>query len=274
MRVTNLIAIVLTIVLSVQLSVSARGQATLQVDEFGMVNSEDIEARLDNALIQLNNNIGSKLQFVFSRGEKDTLGSPHRLYGLMKAYISYKKADSNRVIASFCEPRKQLIGQIWLVSADGQAQKCTPENIVITETTLFDSAPSATGKGTDFSCCIVDSLEPVASVESLRAFADLLKKYPESKAYIYSYGGTNVWWTSDSRGREKTIRSLDTQKHIASLSERARKILIQNGVEGSRIVSKNAGYRDSVAVIEMWIVPKGAAVPKISPNYPSKRRKK
>lgn len=253
---------------------SAQAKPPMQIVEFGRINSEEIEADLDGVLVALDANPNALVQFVFSRGEKQTFGSPYRRYGVMKTYLLYRKVDRKKIVASFCQPKPQEYGYIWLVDANGARPECEPENIVINQTTLFDSAPSPTEKGTDFGCCVVDSFGPAAAVESIRGFADLLKRYPESKAYVFSYGGTNVYWTSDSRGRDRTVRNLDTPKEIAMLSRTARSVLKQEGISPSRIVTKNAGYRDSVAQIDLWIVPPGGAVPKPSPNYPKKRLKK
>lgn len=269
-----IMSILLVVFIASPFALLAQIKEPVQIDEFGPVNSEEIEARLDNASIQLNNNSGSLLQLIFSRGEKDSFGSPYRLYGLMKTYLLYRKVDMSRVVASFCKPTAQKNGQLWLISATGPKKTCDPENIDITETMLFDSAPSATDKGTDFGCCVVDLFGPAAAAESLRAFAELLKRYPDSKAYVYSYGGTNVYWTTDSKGRERTVRNLDSAQDIANLSRKARRILTEKGVQTTRIVTKNAGYRDSVAQMELWIVPSGRRVPKLSPDYPKKRARK
>lgn len=267
-------AILFVVSIAAPFAVFSQIKEPLQIDEFGAVNSEEIEARLDSAMIALHNNPNSLLQFVFSRGEKDSFGSPYRLYGLMKTYLLYRKVDMNKVVASFCKPQSQKNGQIWLVSVTGPRQKCDQEDIVITKTTLFDDAPSATEKGTDFGCCIVDTFEPAAATESILAFAELLMRYPGSKAHVYSYGGTNVFWTTNSKGRERSVRNLDTAKDMANLSNKVRRILKQNGIHASRIITKNAGYRDSVARIEMWIVPDGGKIPKASPGYPKKRLNK
>ncbi len=233
----------------------SQSKSPVQIDEFGRITSEEIEARLDNAMIQIHNNPNTRLQFIFSRGEKDSLGSAYRLYGLMSTYLLVRKFDMKNVIATFCESGPNTNGQLWIVYADGPRRECEAEKVTITETTLFDSAPSATNRGTDSGCCVVDSFGPAAASESIKAFAELLKHYPESKAYVYSYGGTNVWWTTNSRDKEKTVRNLDTAKDIAALSRKARRILTAAGISQTRIVTRNAGYRDSVARIELWIVP-------------------
>lgn len=253
-------------------AVLPQGKAPIQIDEFGPINSEEIEARLDNAMIQIRNNPTMKLQFVFSRGEKDSLGSAYRLYGLMRTYLLVRKFDMNDVIASFCKPGPSKNGQLWMVYADGPRRECEAEKVIVTETTLFDSAPSATNRVSDSGCCVVDSFGPAAATESIKALAELLKQYPDSKAYVYSYGGTNVWWTSDSKGRHRTVRNLDTAKDIAALSSKTRRILTQAGINNRRIVTRNAGYRDSVARIELWIVPTGGTIPKTSPDYPKRRK--
>ena len=246
----------------------------VEIDYFGRMTSEELEARLDNATIVLRSDPDSSLQFVFSRGEKESYGAPYRVYGLMKTYLLYRKVDMNRVVATFCKPQAKASGQIWLINAGGTLRTCDQDDIDISATTLFDNAPSATGRGNDYGCCIVDTFGPAAAAESVRAFAQLLKRYPASRAYVYAYGGTNVYWTTDSRGRNKAVRNPDTAKDIAVLSRKVRHILAQNGIPASRIITRSSGYSDAVARVEMWIVPPGGEIPKTSANYPQKKRYK
>jgi hypothetical protein len=266
----RLLILILAIV-AAQSVLQAQTQEPVLVHEFGRINSEEISAFMDYVTIQFHEDPKLLVQLVLSRGETESFGSPYRLYGLMKTYLLHRKVDIKRIIPTFCKARSMPKGQIWLVRAGGPIQVCERDDIVVTATTLFDKAPASTGRGPLEYCCIVDLFGKFAAAESTVAFAELLKRYPESQAYVFAYGGTNVYWTSNSRGRERTVRSLDNHKDIADLSRRTRRILMQQGIKASRIVTKNAGYRDGVAEIEMWIVPKGSITPKATPNY-SRRR--
>ncbi|MEJ7623104.1 MAG: hypothetical protein WKF34_03855 [Pyrinomonadaceae bacterium] len=255
------------------LAIRAQDKAPVQIDEFGRTNSEEIEARLDNVLVQLTSNPDAVVQFVVRRGEKDIWGSQYRTYALMKTYLIYRKIDPTRIIQTYCEPEPEKVTQIWLVHSLALLRTCSEERISVTATTMFDSAPSLNVDTDCGSCCIVDCFGSATARESFIAFAALLKQYPEAKAYVLSYGGTNIYWTSDSKGRERTIRNLDSPKKISSMSLKARRILTQNGIEKSRIVTMNAGYRDSAARMELWIVPnKQSDLPKPTPDYPKKKK--
>jgi hypothetical protein len=53
---------------------------------------------------------------------------------------------------------------------------------------------------------------------------------------------------------------------VQKLMSRAREYLItQRGIDGSRIVTVNGGFREDDSV-ELWIVPSGAAAPRPTPT--------
>ncbi len=88
-----------------------------------------------------------------------------------------------------------------------------------------------------------------------------LQNDPSTKAYIIAYGG-----------RTSPIAQVDV------LMKRARSYMIdQRGIDGSRLVIINGGFREGDSV-ELWIVPSGAAPPRATPTVqagdvkPAKRR--
>lgn len=88
-----------------------------------------------------------------------------------------------------------------------------------------------------------------------------LQNDPSTKAYIIAYGG-----------RTSPIAQVDV------LMKRARNYMIdQRGIDGSRLVIINGGFREADSV-ELWIVPSGAAPPRATPTVqagdvkPAKRR--
>jgi hypothetical protein len=86
-------------------------------------------------------------------------------------------------------------------------------------------------------------------------YSEGLKKEPGALAYIIGYNG--------KRPIPKTLKY-----HL----DKAREWLADT-VPQERIVIVNGGYRDE-PVIELWLVPKGAAAPTPTPTYFPKKRGK
>jgi hypothetical protein len=80
-------------------------------------------------------------------------------------------------------------------------------------------------------------------------FAIELQNNPDAQGYIISYGG-------------RTSRAGQAER----LADRARSYLTQTrGVDASRLVTVNGGYRDA-DTYELWVVPQGAQAPQASPT--------
>ncbi|MEP6788871.1 MAG: hypothetical protein ABJB40_10600, partial [Acidobacteriota bacterium] len=107
------------------------------------------------------------------------------------------------------------------------------------------------------------------AIASLRTFAGLLRKSPASRAYVIAYNGTNVWWYNG-----KTLRPFDKLYTATRIAASAKKFLAENGIDVNRVVAINGGYRDSLRNVELWLVPEGGTVPRPTPNYFLKNRKK
>ncbi len=72
---------------------------------------------------------------------------------------------------------------------------------------------------------------------------------PSTRAYIIAYGGRN-----------------SPVNKVEKLMSRAREYLVtQRGVDASRLVVVNGGFREEDSV-ELWIVPSGAAAPRATPT--------
>src|SRR5262245_6863233 len=155
-------SILLTLVLLMPSIVRTQVKQPVQIDELGRYSSEDIEARLDNAIFQLSSHPEAAVHLVFSRAQNQTLGAVHRSFAVMRTYLIYRKIDPKRIISTFCEPLREEVTQIWLVDPNAIRQNCVEEKVAITSTTMFDSAPSLNADPNCGSCCVVDCFGPAA----------------------------------------------------------------------------------------------------------------
>ena len=95
-------------------------------------------------------------------------------------------------------------------------------------------------------CCNCSFDDQKARLDNL---AIELQNDPSANAYIFGYGG-------------RTSRTGEADR----LMTRARDYLVnQRGIDASRVVVVNGGFREENCV-EMWIVPRGAAVPQPRPT--------
>ncbi|HMT09793.1 MAG TPA: hypothetical protein PKA82_17535 [Pyrinomonadaceae bacterium] len=246
-------------------SIYAQVAEAEQVDEFGKWSDEELQARLDNILIRLNNEPTVSAQFLLSRGENQTPGAARRLFGIMRGYLIYHKIDRSRLLATFCKPQPEENTQIWMIPPSVGKKTCEPDIIVFDKTVLYDSVFHANnyfGATTR-----IEEIAHSWTVPTLEEFAELLRLLPDAKGYVFIYGGTNVYWTRDSRDRTKTVRNKDSPTEIRKMTVMASEVFRDRGLR-SRVVVHEAGYRDSYAEIEMWIVPNGGRKPVPSRTYP------
>lgn len=255
------------------LSAFAQTKEPQQIDEFSEINSETLTATLAVYRTELNVNSGSILQILIHRGEKQTLGSPYRFVAIMKTELITNGIAESRIIDTYCETEKERKIQVWLLSDKAIQKTCEGEQVNLKTTTLFDKVYYA---NPDLgSCCSVDEYDDEEAAAALAGFAGELKKSPESKAYLFVYLGTNVYGRGYADKRIRQVRSLDSPNLLREMSRNAVKILTENGIDSSRIILKNGGFKDSTRNFELWIVPKGGEIPKPKPNYfPKKKRQK
>jgi hypothetical protein len=76
-----------------------------------------------------------------------------------------------------------------------------------------------------------------------------LQNDPSTRAYIIAYGGRT-----------------SALNQVEKLMSRAREYLItRRGIDASRIVTVNGGFREEDSV-ELWVVPSGASAPRATPT--------
>ena len=249
--------------------ISAHGQSgdPELLDEFGNPNSEETEADLLMAKAELAKRPNSFLEFLIQRGQNQTLGEPYRTFGIQKTYLLLNKVDKGRIISTFCGDLSTTKTQVYLLDSLTQRHVCTPEIPKVETSTLFISSLAPNPRYELGTCCLVDNLGRAGTMEAVRAFAGLLAEHVNYSAYVVIYGGTNIYWTGDSRDRTIEVRHIDSPKYISELGESVRQVMLANRIDRSRIITLVGGYRDTYASIDLWIIPPGGKRPKPAPNY-------
>ena len=263
--------IIFLIILFTVLSLSSFAQAPVLIDRFSKeISTEDLLGRLNFLTDQLFKKENSNALIKVYGSTEDLQGFPYRSAAKMKIHLTNNKIDEKRIFTQQCDSEKEIRFEIYLISPNAEIPDCRKSLIVPEKTLRFDSYNYSFEYPDLDDCCLILGSDRASAEASLKAFAELLKKSPESSAYIISYNGTNIHWINS-----KTIRILDSPALGRATAKGAKETLIQNGVNASRIVTVNGGYKDSTRNIELWIVPKDGAIPKLTPDYfPKKKRKK
>lgn len=252
------------------LVVPSQAQDKFLADEFGPKTSdEELMARLDALTVRLSTE-QSVAVIRGHRGTGDKLAYPERNLARIKTYLLYRKVAPETIQLELCSSKaSEALYQIYVVPPTATLTPCYDEVVVPTSTTLFDTYGfSYTPWGID-DCCSIPGADIASSAASIRALGHLLKRAPESRAVVIAYSGTNLWWLN---GRER--RPMDTRSKATSMALDTKRMLIKQGVAAERVRAINGGYRDSTRTMELWFVPDGGAMPKATPDYfPRKKRR-
>lgn len=248
------------------LSANSQTAETEQIDEFGRWNAEELQARLGNVLIRLHNDPTITAQFLMSRGESQSIGASQSFFSIARSYFEYHKVDRSRLVPTFCKPQAEQITQIWMIPLSAERKTCPPDVMVFDKTVLFDSVYHPNnyfGPSTR-----IAELANSSAQITLEMFAELMSSLPNAKGYVFIYGGTNVYRSSESRNRDGTVRDMDSRWDVRNMTVMAVETFKSKGLPRSRVVIREAGYRDSYAEIEMWVVPSGGTIPVVTRSYP------
>jgi hypothetical protein len=154
-----------------------------------------------------------------------------------------------------------------LIESLAQKHSCTPDDIDLSATSHFVGLSAPNEKYAMGGCCLIDEVDYAASLETVKAYGNFVNGHAGTTAYVVVYGGTNFFTFQNSRGRKIVERHIDPPHFIAKLGNDIRQQLLASGLDQSRFVLLNGGYRDQYAYIDLWIVPRGGKRPKPTPNY-------
>ena len=255
MILVSLIVVALPFVCAAQ---DLKAQGARKFDEFGDLMMSDIMARVDNFAIQLQQEPTTRGFIIIYRSRRDLFGLNNRLAGRMKAYmVNSRGIDSSRVVTVDGGVAEALIQELWIVPPG-----TTPTPRASANSSQLIDTDSAWKFDEYYYPLLEDYDEGDGySVSSLEAFADVLKKYPTTLAYIIAY-------PQYSRARRS-----DPPKTSARMLRAVKGDLVTRyNVDPSRIRLMNGGHR-KLRQIELWVVPRGEHAPIATPNsFPRRRR--
>lgn len=260
----------ISVLFSLIFSLSIAAQDSFQtpkaqlIDEFGMIPYSDIMARLDTFIYQLQNDPSSMAVIIsYYNNEKAPIGKVIRNFNFMRNYMTRNRGiDPSRL--NFTNGGENDAGfkiQLWYVPAGAQLPSIEKsQNDYITNTKIARKFDDAYYAFTDLEYDYWDG-------DSFKEFSDILKKEPNSIAYVILYPEYNKYGDENDKPvvRKDSLRK--TNKVIADIRKNLRKVAIP----AAKIKIVNGGYRD-YRQVELWILPKGVPSPAATPNqFPKKK---
>lgn len=230
-----------------------------KVDEFGVINQEDLSARLDIFTQELKLAPTLKAYIIVYKGEKNSAASVYKRSALIKQY--FKNAynfDLSRIIVDTGKIDTEEKVELYVTNNPPSAVDVVhlPE-IDSSKTSLFGNL-SYDLPAEEYECCLPGKYAKPMAQASLKVFSELLKKHPDSKAYLVSY-----LYRFYLNGYGK----LDPPDLANKMLREYKNELIKNGVSPARIVEVKGGYRKDFRQVDVWFVPKGSSIPVPKPNY-------
>ncbi len=232
--------------LTVGIYAQEKSEATL-IDEFGKICSEDLMARYDNLLIQLQNEPSSKGYIIFN-GENSQEGTNILYSGYVsKIYPSMRGYNLNRLVFIRGKNSDTMQTKFWIVP-DG-AKPPEIKNIFqsqkINSTTRFQETYAELFKYPDSGLSFVNGFYDLGCnfAPNLQDFAKILLSDDNLTGYLIIYG---------SKKQAKKIKNFSV------------KALVKTYKVPQKRLKTIYGERREEAEIEIWFVPNGDKPP--TPN--------
>jgi hypothetical protein len=249
----------------------ASTQAARKFDEFGDLYLTDIKAHLDNFAIQLQSEPDTRAFIIVYRSRRDLPGLSSRLARRMRDYlVDSRGISAERVITVDGGRASSLVQELWIVPVGATP---TPRSDAYSNQ-LVDT--ESAWKFDEYYYPLPNGIDEYAG-DSLEAFAEALRKQPDSQAYIVAYPQYYIErWELNKVGRKTRTRQRIRQDRpgtsLKILKEVKADLVKRYRVAVSRIKVMNGGYRKQ-RQIELWIVPRGEHAPIPTPNAFAKKRR-
>lgn len=236
------------------------------LDEFGALQISDIKARLDPAALEMQNDPASTMIIISYRGQGDPIGKTIRNLRMMRTYLIRSRGlDPSRLnMIDGGEIESGFKFQFWIVPAGAKAPELLKSNRNSLENTKIAR------KFDEYYYAFEDLEYDYWDGDTFKEFAALIKKEPDSIAYVILYPEYNKYGDEN----DKPVIRMDSLRKVNRITADIRiKLNRKNGIPLSKLKIVNGGYRD-YRQVELWILPKGIQPPIATPNaFPKFKRK-
>jgi hypothetical protein len=248
-----------------------------KIDEFGILNLEDLMARTDNLAVQLQND-PNLITGIFVAAEPNIrdFAFSAKYAAMIKAYlVNNRKITPDRIFtvnlgidSSARNIQLHTFGKDYKIYSTNR-NVSTPEKTVLFDTRYFDN-PYFKTEYADLCCEIIGATEYMEKA-SIDFLADLMSRSPQSKISLIGYAGSNVFDTSfiNSKGKlvKRSKRKLDSPQTVEKILRETKKLIVAKGIDESRISFIKGGYTDSTRKVEIYFIPQNGVIPEPKPNF-------
>jgi hypothetical protein len=229
------------------------------IDSFGEIQWSDLMARLDNFAIELQNDPTSRGLIVAYAAQHKFPGWPSRRGHMSQDYlVSTRGLAPERVSTFLAGLRDEATFELWLVPAGAEppAKPFDPMLLMSGEKRPVPFDRFSVIERGDRSESEYGDLYP-DSPGLYEYFAEVLRRDPALRGCVIGYASRHG--------------SLAAGRRIASRAKLS--MAKAHAVDVSRVVAVGGGRREA-KMLELWLVPPGAELPKPSPDVRPARRKR
>ena len=218
-------------------------------DSYGRIGYEDLEARLDNFAIELQN-MPNVYGYVICYGpEGDGSGTDNTiLLGTKNYLVNVRGIDADRIQTIYggrYKDQLEVLTELWIVPSGANPPE--PRH-------YKSKVKTITGKFTEYEgwdSFADGDVGPSLGNVTLAAFADVLRQQPDTLAYIVSY---NTRGASPGTWRRVATREATDLQGYGIQSDRIK--IIYGG-----IAKKDENEDAQFALVQLWVLPRDAPPP-------------
>lgn len=251
------------------------------VDEFGLINLDELMARLDLATNQfhsaLSKNPNAKIRIRISGGIKGSFVSAYYNGATIEGYLKKNRGLKIKDFSiNYCNVNKEdLRIELFVASQGENLQVCENNLEVSSETIRF---PNIHFYIPEFKLVPIEDTAPEfghSQGDYSRNAFNVLKNFaensPENKIYVVSY--LQAYFEEDENGKI-TRKKIDKKSLAAKMLRAVKDELIKNGFNNSQIQLVEGGYSkgNDERRVEIYFVPKNGEIPKPKPDYFPKKK--
>ena len=259
---SKLLTTVMLLALSA-VAVDARQQPAARLaDQFGEIQWSDWMARLDNFAIQLQNEPDATGHVVAYAATNKWRGWPARRAHMAVEYLtSTRRLDATRLAAVSGGLRDETRFELWVVPA-GAGRPVEPFDLSLLMSGEKSAVPfdrfSVIERGDRVVAEYYEATPQVDDAGLYAHFAEVLRLDPSLRGCVIGH--------TSRRGSRADARRLASRAKLT--------IAKSHAIDVGRVVALGGDQRDS-KLIEVWLVPPGAALPKPTPDpRPRQRRRR
>lgn len=224
-------------------SLAQKGSAThepTKFDEYGDLPSDDEAAHLDLFADRLFNR--PKLRGyirTYSRSQMQRGSYLRRLHGIARYLTEARGIEANRIAVVDGGYREKFVTQLWLVPEGAEPPRPEPS----TSQPAVNTSSAYQFDVECLNCSAAVNLDLYGLDEGLKFYAQELRKNPDSRGLFLVRSDRNV-----------------SVREALKEARRAKRLLTKtHDIDAGRISIRSGRSRnDGTAVVEMWIVPRGA----------------